>query len=106
MKINPYVAFVSTFLLLTLARVTSSAQPQTDRQPYLEREVMYTNTHDGTPLGATLTVPNRRGPFPAVLLITGMGPQDRDETIGPLKPFAVIAEHLVRTGLAVLRVDD
>jgi pimeloyl-ACP methyl ester carboxylesterase len=105
MKINSFIPFLTTLLLLTWPG-TTSAQPQTDLRPYFEREVTYTNAHDGTPLGATLTVPTGPGRFPAVLLITGMGPQDRDETIGPLKPFAVIADHMARAGVAVLRVDD
>ncbi|MCK7535401.1 MAG: hypothetical protein MZV63_32685 [Marinilabiliales bacterium] len=46
------------------------------------------------------------GPFPAVVLITGSGPQDRDETVFSHKPFKVIADHLTRNGIAVLRYDD
>jgi uncharacterized protein len=75
-------------------------------KPYREEEVCYTNRQDGTRLGGTLTVPDGVGPFPALLLITGSGPQDRDETIGPHKPFAVLADALTRGGVAVLRVDD
>src|SRR5207248_1061228 len=47
-----------------------------------------------------------KGPFPAVLLITGSGPQDRDETLFGHKPFLVLADYLSRRGIAVLRVDD
>ncbi|HEY2737951.1 MAG TPA: alpha/beta fold hydrolase, partial [Thermoanaerobaculia bacterium] len=54
----------------------------------------------------TLTLPKGAGPFPAVLLITGSGPQDRDESIVGHKPFLVLADHLTRRGIAVLRVDD
>jgi pimeloyl-ACP methyl ester carboxylesterase len=53
-----------------------------------------------------LTLPRSGGPFPAVLLITGSGPQDRDETIFGHKPFLVLADYLTRRGVAVLRVDD
>src|SRR5262249_30057916 len=52
------------------------------------------------------TVPRSGGPFPAVLLITGSGAQDRDETILGHKPFLVLADYLTRRGIAVLRVDD
>jgi uncharacterized protein len=75
-------------------------------QPYREIKVSYTNEHDGTRLAGTFTVPMGTGPFPGVLLITGSGPQDRDETIGPHKPFKVLADALTRRGVAVLRVDD
>jgi pimeloyl-ACP methyl ester carboxylesterase len=51
-------------------------------------------------------VPRGKGPFPAVLLITGSGPQDRDETILGHKPFLVLADYLTRRGIAVLHVDD
>src|SRR5262249_22610129 len=54
----------------------------------------------------TLTVPRPGGPFPAVLLITGSGPQDRDEAVAGHKPFLILADHLTRQGVAVLRVDD
>jgi fermentation-respiration switch protein FrsA (DUF1100 family) len=74
--------------------------------PYSRREVSYTNAKDGTKLAATLTIPEGPGPFPAVVMITGSGAQDRDETIFLHKPFLVIADHLTRHGIAVLRADD
>lgn len=78
--------------------------------PYSAREVTYTNEVDGAKFAGTLTIPAEKefgkGPFPAVLLITGSGPQDRDETLLGHKPFLVIADHLTRHGIAVLRVDD
>ena len=57
-------------------------------------------------LAGTLTVPPGPGPFPAVVLITGSGPQDRDETLLGHKPFLVLADALTRRGVAVLRYDD
>jgi pimeloyl-ACP methyl ester carboxylesterase len=74
--------------------------------PYDVRDVTYTNPIDDTTLAGTLTVPRGEGPHPAALLITGSGSQDRDETIFGHKPFLVIADHLTRNGIAVLRVDD
>jgi len=56
-------------------------------------------------LGATLTMPHGRGPFPAVVLVAGSGPNDRDETIGSNKPFRDIAQGLTEHGIAVLRYD-
>jgi dienelactone hydrolase len=56
-------------------------------------------------LGATLTMPQGHGPFPAVVLVAGSGPNDRDETIGPNKPFRDVAQGLAGRGVAVLRYD-
>ncbi len=88
--------------------LASKEKPQTPKPPfsYITEEVVYENALQKITLGATLTKPIGKGKFPVVLLITGSGPQDRDETIGMHKPFAVIANFLTNHGLAVLRVDD
>jgi uncharacterized protein len=81
-------------------------RPQTPRPPYPYpvREVTY---HNGeVTLAATLTLPEGAGPHPAVILITGSGQQDRDETLFAHKPFLVIADHFARNGIATLRADD
>jgi pimeloyl-ACP methyl ester carboxylesterase len=57
-------------------------------------------------LAGTLTLPRGARRFPAAILITGSGPEDRDETILGHKPFWVMADYLSRRGIAVLRVDD
>ena len=74
--------------------------------PYREEEVEYPNASARISLAATLTVPTGRGPFPAVLLITGSGAQDRDESLMGHRPFLVLADYLTRRGIAVLRADD
>lgn len=74
--------------------------------PYKEREVAYDNTAGGVKLAGTLTIPQGKGPFPAVLLITGSGAQNRNEELMGHKPFLLIADYLTRRGIAVLRVDD
>jgi pimeloyl-ACP methyl ester carboxylesterase len=74
--------------------------------PYRETPVAYDNPAGHNRLAGTLTLPAGAGPFPAALLITGSGQQDRDETIMGHKPFLVIADALARRGIAVLRVDD
>jgi len=56
-------------------------------------------------LPATLTIPNGTGPFPAVVLVHGSGPNDRDETYGPNKPFKDIAWGLASVGIVVLRYE-
>ena len=74
--------------------------------PYREEEVVFRNTVENFDLAGTLTIPEGTGPFPAVVLITGSGQQDRNETIFGHKPFMVIADYLTRNGIAVLRYDD
>ena len=56
-------------------------------------------------LPGTLTMPVGDGPFPAVVLVHGSGPNDRDETIGPSKPFCDLACGLASRGVAVLRYE-
>jgi uncharacterized protein len=74
---------------------------------YRAEHVSFANPVDGrVTLAGTLTIPEGRGRFPAVVLISGSGPQDRDETIFGHKPFAVLGDHLSRRGIAVLRYDD
>lgn len=91
----------------TVKRPTTS-RPQTPvpPYPYREEEVSYESLSPGIRLAGTLTIPRGNGPFPAVLLISGSGAQDRDETVFGHKPFLVLADHLTRKGVAVLRVDD
>jgi fermentation-respiration switch protein FrsA (DUF1100 family) len=72
--------------------------------PYDVEDVTFAN--GDVKLAGTLTIPRSAGPHPAVLLITGSGPQDRDEAILGHKPFLVLADHLTRNGIEVLRVDD
>ncbi|MFM9958077.1 MAG: alpha/beta hydrolase family protein [Phycisphaerales bacterium] len=57
-------------------------------------------------LAGTITLPKEGGPFPGVILVSGSGPQDRDETLLGHKPFFVLADALTRAGIAVLRYDD
>lgn len=94
--------------LKRVAKLKEVRRPQTPRKPYPyeEIEVAYENKKGGIKLAGALTLPRGKGPFPAALLITGSGAQDRDETILGHKPFLVLADYLTRRGIAVLRVDD
>ncbi|HEY3884289.1 MAG TPA: alpha/beta fold hydrolase [Vicinamibacterales bacterium] len=74
-----------------------------DRSSFTDSGVMI-GTGDWK-LPGTLTLPKGDGPFPAVALIHGSGPNDRDETIGPNKPFADLGAGLASRGIAVLRFD-
>ena len=90
------------------AKPVEQKRPQEPKPPYpyREEEVTFMNTIENFSLAGTLTLPQGEGPFPAVVLISGSGQQDRDETIYNHKPFKVIADHLTRNGIAVLRYDD
>ncbi len=83
-------------------------RPQTPKAPfpYEVKEVEYINPKSGLKLAGTLTLPENTKSCPAVVLISGSGAQDRDETLFGHKPFLVIADYLTRHGIAVLRVDD
>ncbi|TLM96834.1 alpha/beta hydrolase family protein [Hymenobacter jeollabukensis] len=93
---------------LTLQFTPLPPQPKTFKfpPPYRVEDVAFTSAHDNTKLAGTLTVPPGEGPFPAVLLLSDLGPQDRDATQGDYKLFGAMADYLTRHGVAVLRLDD
>lgn len=83
-------------------------RPQEPKPPfsYQVEEVNFKNEKAGHQLAGTLTIPKGDGKFPAVILISGSGAQNRDEELFGHKPFWVIADYLTRNGIAVLRYDD
>ncbi len=83
-------------------------RPQEPKAPFQYRveEVSFQNSEQDFLLAGTLTLPKGEGPFPAAILISGSGGQNRDEEIFGHKPFKLIADHLTRNGVAVLRYDD
>lgn len=87
--------------LLELVRPQNPVKPY----PYHEEEVAFPNEQAKISLAGTLTVPMGQGSFPAAILISGSGPHDRDETVAGHRPFLVLADHLTRKGIAVLRFD-
>jgi dienelactone hydrolase len=89
-----------------LKRGKPPARPQDPKAPfpYAAEEVKVAS--GALKLAGTLTTPEGKGPFPVVVLITGSGPQNRDEELFDHRPFAVLADHLSRAGIAVLRCDD
>ncbi len=96
-------------LVLTRTEDAESLLPKRPQEPkppfpYDSRDVTFRN--GDVTLAGTLSFPKGAGPFPAVLLISGSGPQNRDEAIMGHKPFLVLADHLTRNGIAVLRFDD
>jgi len=85
------------------------ARPQEPKPPFPYRSVDVTFPNPDAPgvtLAGTLTLPEGEGPFPAAVLVTGSGPQNRDEELLGHKPFLVISDYLTRHGIAVLRYDD
>jgi uncharacterized protein len=98
-------------LPLTFKRTGKPPEPKRPQvpskpYPYREESVTYQNAKAGASFAATLTLPPGPGPFPAILLITGSGAEDRDETIFGHRPFLILADYLTRHGTATLRADD
>lgn len=82
-------------------------RPQHPQPPFPYRtEEVTVESVPGVRLAGTLSIPRGAGPHPGVVLVTGSGAQDRDETLLSHKPFLVLADHLTRNGIAVLRLDD
>jgi len=98
-------------LPLILKKVDKLSRPNRLQEPkppfpYRSEDVTVANAAANVTLAGTLTLPDGPGPFPAVVFITGSGPQNRDEELLGHKPFLVLADHLTRRGIAVLRYDD
>lgn len=95
-------------LVKTNAAPAKPNHPQEPKPPfpYKSEDIIYNDAFTKLSYGATITIPEGKGPFPAAVLITGSGPQNRDEEILGHKTFAVLADALTRNGFVVLRVDD
>src|SRR5207253_7385725 len=87
--------------LLELIRPQNPLKPY----PYKEEEITFANATAKISLAGTLTLPPGQGQFPAAILLAGSGPNDRDESLAGHRPFLVLADHLTRKGIAVLRFD-
>lgn len=74
--------------------------------PYREEEVVIPNKVAKLRLTGTLTMPQGKGPFPAVVLVSDSGPQDRNVVVDNYRMFNIMADYLTRRGVAVLRYDD
>ncbi len=96
---------------LNMKRLTDAekpVRPQTPKPPfgYYSEDVEYDNADKSLHYGATFTRPNGGGKYPAVIIISGSGTQDRDGTLFGHKLYWVLADYLTKNGIAVLRVDD
>ncbi len=95
-------------LVLSLGEQQELTRPQDPKRPYpyLSEDMFFTQTTEGFQLAGTITRPEGEGPFPAVVLVSGSGPQNRDEALMGHRPFLVLADALTRSGIVVLRYDD
>ncbi|GAB1309655.1 hypothetical protein KH5_23380 [Urechidicola sp. KH5] len=102
------LTLVHLFFAFTISLIAQKNRPQEPKEPfnYTIEEVVLNNTKDGVKLAGTLTYPTSGTNYPAVLLISGSGAQDRNSELMQHKPFLVIADYLTTNGIAVLRVDD
>ncbi len=94
---------------LVLVRAAASKQATTRLRaapPYRETDVSFLNPTTRQHLSGTLTVPAGEGPFPAVALLSDLGPQSRDSEVSGYRMFGQLADYLTRRGVAVLRFDD
>ena len=94
--------------LKKVEKLVEIKRPQNPQKPYPynDEEVTFENKSANITLTGSFTYPKGEGKFPAVVLVTGSGPQDRDESLMNHKPFLVISDYLTRNGIAVLRFDD
>ncbi len=103
-------SFPTTMTLDATGKAEVLNRPQNPKRPFPYAEIEVTIDAGEHTLAGTLTVPSEdefgKGPFPGAVLITGSGPQDRDETLMGHKPFLVLSDQLTRRGIAVLRYDD
>ena len=86
--------------------VVKRPQEPKEPYPYYTEEVTFQNPKANVSLAGTLTLPKKEGVFPVVVLISGSGPQDRNEELLGHKPFLVISDYFTKNGIAVLRYDD
>ena len=115
-KLNDSGVFKGNFLQgnnklpLNLKRksVKENLRPQEPKKPYGYRveEVSFFNREANINLYGTLTLPKNKNKFPIVILLSGSGPQNRNEEAFGHKPFLVIADYLTKKGIGVLRYDD
>ncbi|HEV2688317.1 MAG TPA: serine hydrolase [Bryobacteraceae bacterium] len=99
-------AMIHSYVYTLNAQKVDAGRQEPERPyPYREEEVAFENTAAGIRLSGTLTIPEGKGPFPAVVLVQPMGPFDRDEPVLNHRPFLVLSDHLTRRGVAVLRYD-
>lgn len=95
-------------LVLSLGELKEDTRPQDPKKPYpyISEDIVFAQKPEGFLLAGTITRPEGEGPFPSVVLVSGSGPQNRDEELVGHRPFLVLADELTRSGIVVLRYDD
>ena len=91
---------------ITEKEVAKRPQEPQKPYPYYSEDVVFQNTKANISLAGTLTLPQKEGNFPVVILISGSGAQNRNEEILGHKPFLVLSDYLTKNGIGVLRYDD
>lgn len=99
-------AVVSSSLIFAQDIKPNRPQEPKEPYPYYSEDVYFKNQKAGIHLAGTLTLPKKEGIFPVVILITGSGPQNRNEELAGHKPFLVLSDYLTKNGIAVFRYDD
>src|SRR5688572_28135476 len=99
---------VSAIIVIGFLIYKTSNRPQEPSKPYsyYTEEVTFKNSQANVALAGTLTLPSAAGNYPAVIIISGSGRQNRDGETSGHKPFLIIADHLTKHGIAVLRYDE
>lgn len=102
------IIFFAIYSALITIGFAQTNHPQEPKPPfdYIVEDVTFENKQDNVKLAGTLSIPKNKENFPTAILISGSGPQDRNSELLGHKPFLVIADHLTKNGIAVLRVDD
>lgn len=96
---------IGTILFFTSCSLLMPRPQEPKERPYHIREVVFPGGAEGVMLAGEVTMPQTGGPFPAVILIAGSGPQNRNEDVAMHKVFLVLSDYLTRRGYAVLRYD-
>lgn len=101
----------NTFPMELTKEKIEKVQPKRPQEPakpysYNSEDITFENKKEAVTLAGTFTFPKKKGAFPAVVLISGSGPQNRDEELLGHKPFLVLSDFLTKNGIAVLRFDD
>lgn len=107
-KVIPLLTIIILYTSSVFAQDDKLKRPQEPLKPYsyYSENIIFENKQAGINLAGTLTLPQKKGVYPAVILISGSGPQDRNEELAEHKPFLVLSDYLTRNGIAVLRYDD
>jgi len=102
------ITCVGLLAFVLLIKLSPPGRPQVPSKPYSyhSEDVTFPNPEEDITLAGTLTLPSVEGNFPAVVLISGSGAQNRDEEVAGHQPFLIISDHLTKNGVAVLRFDD